>query len=286
VVIDEITKELIAGNMLELIGNELIIGIDAERLVNSRDFYAVFRTEPNFKVLHQDKPIGEIPMTAVVVVDENIFLAARIWKVMEIDENYRKITVIPANDGKKPHFPGSGMDVHSKVRERMLELLMGAGGCAALDEKATEVLDMHRESFAHYPIEDLAFDRPLVIKEKECVLYTFTSSKINRALKFLLHQASQNVDILLNEHQSCFIFAIDRQHIEQLLMDVLANFLHVDFWLGEAIKASPNAIIVSKWGIYLPLALQIKLLKSTHYDFAGLEEFLKNIRLISYGGER
>lgn len=285
-VVDEITKALLASGILELVGNELIIGLDGERLVNARDFYAVFRTDPNYKVVCQDKPVGEIPLTSLISVDENIFLAARIWKVVDIDEQSRKILVIPAPDGKKPKFPGSGMDVYGKVREKMLELLLSEEQWPELDEKAAEVLAEFRKTFAHYPIEDLAFDRPLIVKEKDCILYTFASSKINRALHFLLTRLASATVIQLREQESALIFACDQVQTAQFLTDAIANLGAVDDWLREAVSANPEAMVPSKWGIYLPLDLQVALLKRTFYDFTGLEVFLTHLKMISYDGGR
>lgn len=68
--IAEILAELQRINWLERIGPELIIGVEGEYTVNSRDFYSVFKTEPTFKVQHAGKTIGEIPLTPQVRENE------------------------------------------------------------------------------------------------------------------------------------------------------------------------------------------------------------------------
>ena len=59
----KIVDYLIEINFLEKIQNEVIIGIDGERTVNSREFYSMFRTEENFRVTSGENKIGEIPIT-------------------------------------------------------------------------------------------------------------------------------------------------------------------------------------------------------------------------------
>lgn len=95
---------LLQTNMLGQINGQLIIGVDGEYVVNSKDFYTVFKTEPAYKILHQEKAIGEMPFSQQLAIDENILLAARIWKIIDIDHKATKISVVPASDGRKPVF--------------------------------------------------------------------------------------------------------------------------------------------------------------------------------------
>ena len=55
-------------------------------------------------------------------IDENILLAAKIWKIKDIDIKGGKIFVIPAKDGKKPMFFGGGGNIHPRIREEMLRI--------------------------------------------------------------------------------------------------------------------------------------------------------------------
>jgi len=96
---DDIIGHLIETDMLERLGQEVIIGLEGERIVNSRGFYSVFATEIHFKVLHEGKSIGDLPSSSPITIEDNILLAAKIWKVVDIDFRSRKIFVKPTNDG-------------------------------------------------------------------------------------------------------------------------------------------------------------------------------------------
>jgi ATP-dependent Lhr-like helicase len=99
---------------LKNLQHEVIIGVEGEKVVNSRDFYSVFKTEENFKVVNAGNTIGEIPFSPQIIEDENILLSAKIWKIKFVDHKAKKIEVIPTKDGKKPMFFGGGACIHQK----------------------------------------------------------------------------------------------------------------------------------------------------------------------------
>jgi ATP-dependent Lhr-like helicase len=276
-----ISRELLKKDFLELVGNDLIIGMEGERIVNSRDFYSVFKTDPNYKVVQGDKTIGEIPLLSIIDIDENILLAAKIWKVVDIDDKSKKIAVIPAKDGKKPKFFGSGMEIHPRIRERMLELLVTETQWPELDPAAAEVLSVTREQFSRYQVEDLAFDRPVLQKESECILYTFQGTRINKSLHFILNRVKSGDEIIYDEESSSFSFRADIAGVRQMLALALASLPCVDDFLDAALRENQDLISYSKWGIYLPVSYQKYLLKQNFYDFESLEAFLVKLNLIS-----
>ncbi len=152
-VAQDICQELLRKGLLELIWSELIIGIEGEAVVNSRDFYSVFTTEPFLKVMHKGDSIGQISFSPQVKEDENIYLAARIWKIIDIDVKARRVEVLPAHDGKKPIYFGSPGNIHPRVREKMLEILLNREeGIPALDEAGTQALKELRKDFAGFVI--------------------------------------------------------------------------------------------------------------------------------------
>lgn len=277
--ITAIVKQLIEKDILELLGNELIIGLEGEKITNSREFYTVFKSEPNFKVVHQDKTIGEIPPVALIAIDENILLAAKIWKIIDIDYKAKKIAVIPAKDGKKPKFLGTGGDVHSRIREKMLEILQQETLYPELNEAAAEALRQLRAAFSHYPIEDLQMDRPLQIKDSESKLFTFQGSRINRSIQFLL--SLSGTEFTYRDDDSSMTFRLDKPAIGRALDQALSKIAEIDQYLELALSNDPGLMAFSKWGVYLPLSYQRQLLKEKYYDFDGAKAFLTGLRIIS-----
>ncbi|MEY3501589.1 MAG: hypothetical protein RL308_3262, partial [Bacteroidota bacterium] len=187
--IEEILNYLIETDLLEKLHHEVIIGVEGEKIVNSRDFYSVFKTEENFKVVNAGNTIGEIPLTPQVKEDENILLSAKIWKIKFIDLPSKKIEVIPAKDGKKPMFLGGGGVIHSKIREKMLEILYCNTSFDVLDQPSFEEIEIMRKDFSVFNIQNLQTDRPLFTTEKHLKLCTFSGTKINRTIQLLLNIA-------------------------------------------------------------------------------------------------
>ncbi|RZJ92384.1 MAG: DEAD/DEAH box helicase [Chryseobacterium sp.] len=279
--IQNIIQALLDSEQLEQIGQELIIGVEGERTVNTKDFYSVFRTDPSFKIIHRDKTIGELPLMSALQIDENILLAAKIWKIQEIDYKASKVFVIPAKDGKKPIFFGSGGEVHPKIREKMLEILCKEQHTIypELSEEAKEALRLLQLEFRGFPITDVAVDRPLMAKHQESIFYSFQGTKINRSIHFLL--MLKNILVEYNENDSSFTFKASPAQVMTTIKSLSTAQNEIDDQLANLIESNPATMEFSKWGKHLPLSYQCYLLKSKVYDFERAENFLERCRLIA-----
>ncbi|OGX86775.1 DEAD/DEAH box helicase [Hymenobacter lapidarius] len=278
--IAEILAELVRIDWLERLPRELIIGVAGEFTVNSRDFYSVFQTELAFKVQHAGKTIGEIPLTPQVRENENLLLAAKIWKIKYIDVPTKKIEVIPAHDGKRPIFLGGGGVVDARVREKMLQLLRTASTHPELDQPSQQELRELRQEFAAFGFTDDPNDRPVLVKEEKLVLYTFTSTKINRSLAFLLNVLDVPVPYDYDEPTSSFTLTLPPARLPELLEQLRLYAQDVEVHLVAAIQENPGLLDFAKWGASLPTYYQSEVLKERYFDFEGTATFLQNLRPI------
>ena len=272
---NEILDELLGVNWLEALGGELIIGVEGEFTVNSREFFSVFKTEPVFKVVHAGKTVGEIPYSLQVQEQKNLFLASRTWKITGIDVATKRIEVIPARDGKRPIFSGGGGTVHPRIREKMLEILISPAEYPELDELSQLALRSLRQQFAGraWPAQ-LTHERPALVKDKGLVFYTFSGTKINRSLAFLLRQLE--VEFVFDDSQSSFGLAVAAPLLPALFEQLRLFAEDVDFHLRDALARNPALIDFAKWGAKLPEHLQVAVLKERHFDFAGAADFLRD----------
>jgi ATP-dependent Lhr-like helicase len=278
--IEDILAELVRIGWLERLQRELIIGVEGEYTVNSRDFYSVFQTEPAFKVQHAGKTIGEIPLTPQVRENENLLLAARIWKIKYVDVPTKKIEVIPAHDGKRPIFLGGGGVVDAKVRERMLQLLLTTGSQPELDAASQQELRELRQEFAVFGLIEPKHERPVLVKEEKLVLYTFTSTRINRSLVFLLNCLDVPVPYEYDEPTSSFVFTLPAARLPDLLEQLRLFAQDVDVHLLAAIHENPSLLDFAKWGASLPIHYQAGVLKERYFDFEGTTSFLQGMQPI------
>jgi ATP-dependent Lhr-like helicase len=277
--LNEIIEESINLDYLELIQNELIIGIEGENIVNKREFYSVFKTEQNFKVLHKGRKIGDIPFSPQIKIDVNILLAAKIWKIIDIDFKGFKIEVRTANDGKKPMFFGTAGDVHHKVREEMLKIIKDDNVYNELDDDCSSVLSELRHDFKDFKINNIEFERPVIIKGNKIILYSFAGSKLNKTLHFLISLAG--FEVLLFDHNSALEIIIEINQFNYLKECVNKVYKTIDSYIENEVKNNESILSFSKWGLFLPLKYKRELLKKRYFDLENSINFLNNLKLIT-----
>lgn len=276
--IEEIIEHLIQTDLLEQLRFEVIIGVEGEKIVNSREFYTVFKSEEYYKVVNAGNGIGQIPLTPQLKEDENILLAAKIWKIKFVDHQSRKIEVIPAVDGKKPIFFGSGGDVHPRIREKMLEILYSKESYPVLNEESAVEIEKLRKEFDVFKIVDQKTDRPLETGIKESVFYSFNGTKINRTISFIWSLIGIESDSF--DDSSSFKIPLGYGDLTNAVNLIPPQIEDLDFHIANLIENKPAVMSFSKWGAHLPLKYQILLAKQKYFDFEGAAIF-RDYKLIS-----
>lgn len=125
-----ITKEDYRTLLLGMLENDfiemteekgLIVGLKGERLTNSFKFYAVFKDSEDYTVRCESDEIGTI--TTPPPVGDRFALAGRVWEVEELDIA-RKLIYVKAVKGKmEVSWPGEYGEIHTKILERMRQVL-------------------------------------------------------------------------------------------------------------------------------------------------------------------
>ncbi|MGH7203311.1 MAG: helicase-related protein, partial [Candidatus Levyibacteriota bacterium] len=271
--IDELILYMLKKGYLQNIEEALIVGLDAEQLVNTKEFYSVFKTTPDMKVKNNMNVIGFLPDSPQIRVEENVFLAARIWKIVGVDRHDKLIDVTPAQDGKKPVFIGGAGRIHPRVREKMLEILLDSSkSIKYLDSSASHSIDGLRSEFLTY---GYALDsRPLIQKNNKVIWYTFTGTRINNTLLFLFKKEIGN-KVIYSDDSSQFEFEGSIIEINSLLQKTLQLLDQFDVILQKALEEKDN-FTYSKWGDYLDLNFKHSLLRFNYFDVEGTKDFLKN----------
>jgi ATP-dependent Lhr-like helicase len=268
--IEELIAHLISTEVLEKIRHEIIIGIEGEKIVSSRNFYSVFETNRQFVVMTSGRRIGELPWSSQIIPGENIYLAARVWKILDVDFDRWVIETVPAPQGKVPKFSGGGQNVHPMIREQMLALLYSNESFEVLDEPSRQALQNLRKEFAAYPLKNLSVDRPILHQDSRVVLHTFTGSTIDRTLIFLFRLAGFST----KNPFECAI-ELERTFDEFHTTSYIAEHDSIDREIKREFTENPGSTKFSKWSEHLPIRLQISLLKEKQYDFEGAFDFLR-----------
>lgn len=276
--IEEIVNHLIEIDFLEKLQKEVIIGIEGEKIVNSRDFYSAFTLEDNFKVVHLGNKIGDLPYSPQVREDENILLAAKIWKIVFVDSKSKRIEVIPTNDGKIPAFSGGTGIVHQRIRDKMFDTLYNDTIYEFLDEMSAAALQEMRKEFSVFQISNTATQLPFLVSENKILLYTFTGTKICRTLALLFTIA--DIKYQLDDNSSMFHIKISKDEFESKWKALASNHDKIDRAIENYLYENSDTLKSSKWGKYLPISFQILMMKRNYFDIEGTKYFLQSKREI------
>jgi len=127
----------------------LLLGAVGERLADRYDFYAVFSTPDEFRVVQGAHEIGRLSMDHPRATGDLVLLAGRRWRIESIDEAAKTIFVSPSAGALPPGFSGSAGGVHDVVAKVMRDVLNDDEGAPFLDPTAAEMLAAARQTYRH-----------------------------------------------------------------------------------------------------------------------------------------
>jgi ATP-dependent Lhr-like helicase len=275
--VESLIDDMIERDYIEDLKQELIVGLAGEMLTNNKSFYSVFESEEEFKVINAGKCLGEIPYSLQIVPDENILLAARVWKIVDVDRKAKRIEVVPAKDGRKPIFFGAGGDIHPRIRQKMLELLYSSDSYDEAHESATDAINELRLMFNGIGGNDFRFERPVLENENVIQFYSFSGTKINRTINFLLK--ASGFKIFYDEETSSFELDKKNENVMTFIDKMKVQLLALDSLVEKELVKNPYRFKFSKWGNFLPLNLKKQYILENYFDPIGLRDFLKNVKL-------
>jgi ATP-dependent Lhr-like helicase len=150
----------------------LMLGKTGERVVTGHDFYAVFTTTEEFRVVAEGKTIGTIPIDQTLAPGQTIIFSGRRWKILSIDTKARLLQVKATHAALPPRFGGDFSGVHDRVAETMRTTLAETDVPVFLDTAGRELLDEGRSAYS-----DLGLDRTAVLQSgRDCALFPWVGS--------------------------------------------------------------------------------------------------------------
>jgi len=173
---------------LELLMQEssglLLHGRVGEKFVNHYTFYAAFASDEEFRLVCGSRTLGTLPVSQMLSIGQRILFAGKTWRVEEIDEPHKTIVVARARGGVPPLFSGGAGRTHTRVHQRMRELLAGASLPPFLDGVASRFLEEGRAAYAARNLElEYSIDQG-----REVILLTWLGDAANEALACILRR--------------------------------------------------------------------------------------------------
>jgi ATP-dependent Lhr-like helicase len=160
----------------------LLHGRIGEKFVNHYTFYAAFATEEEYRIASGSKTLGTLPISQSLAAGQRILFGGKTWTVEDVDESLKTVFVVPARGGTPPLFDGGGSKTHTKVRQRMRELLDSSEVPGFLDSTAKRFLSEGRANFAAMELPALK----VLDQGNELLLLTWLGDSANEALAWLL----------------------------------------------------------------------------------------------------
>jgi ATP-dependent Lhr-like helicase len=248
----------------------LLHGRLGEKFVNHYSFYAAFASDEEFRVVAGAQVLGSLPVSQLLRVGQRILFAGRTWHVDEVNEREKTIYVTQAKGGAPPLFSGGIGRVHTKVRQRMRELLESGERLAYLDAAAQQFLDDGRRAYGRLELKE----RVTVDRGASVVVLTWLGDAGNEAVACLLNRrgfdawiAGPGVELLKGERSA--------EEVEDVLADAAIDDVPpLDMLLGNASNLERE-----KWDWALPLPLLQKSYASVCLDMDGALDWARRTYL-------
>jgi len=228
--------------------NELIVGLEGERILRSREFYGVFMTSDEYDVIEGIRKIGRIDKQFYINVGDNIILAGKIWAIKDIDSNKNKVYVSKAVNGKPPRYKGSGGNIHKKIGEKMMEILCSDQEFTYTNDEAIYSLQETRKKYHHSSIKPN--QRAIWHMKGEIIFETYTGTVITHTLFWMLRSFEVNVRLMDGIGRIKLLGTYDVINI----LDQIKN----KSWDEKELLTHvlDQELFVSKYSIYLPEEMQ------------------------------
>ncbi|MFN6559355.1 MAG: DEAD/DEAH box helicase [Nostoc sp. ChiSLP01] len=161
---------------------KLILGLAGEKVVRRFQFYAVFAEQQEYIVKYGTTEIGSI--AAPVPVGNQFGLAGRTWEVVEVDFKKRAIVVKQAEGKASIYWRGSGGTIHTRVLQRMQQVLFEDVEYSYLQKNALQRLQAVRQLVRRVGLEK---QNILELEKGKCCIFPWMGTVGYRTLERLLN---------------------------------------------------------------------------------------------------
>lgn len=239
----------------------LLPGVVGERMINHYDFYSAFVSNEEFRLVCDGKPLGALPVSRPLSVDQRIIFAGRRWRVTAVDTEAKVIVVRPDPGGAPPSFDGLGARIHDRVREEMRTVLLESDSYPYLDSAAQVLLAEARSAFSELGLAD----SNITESAGKTYLFTWKGDWTNDALAILLTYTG------LPSESSGLVIEVDgdRGSLENSLGQI-AGWERIDEF---SVLEDVQNMAQEKWDWALPLELLTQSYATMQLDFDGAKAF-------------
>ena len=164
----------------------LMLGDAGEELTRSRDFYAVFESDQEWRLIHGARTLGSIPISNLLAVGSLLAFAGRRWRVVDVDDRAKVLTVTPHPAGRLPKFDRQSVEgIDDRLAREILAVYLDDAVPSYLDETGAQLLEEGRAVFREMGLETKA----LIPSGSDTHILTWRGSRMNGVLAVALTAA-------------------------------------------------------------------------------------------------
>ena len=252
----------------------LIAGLAGERVVNNYKFYAVFQENIEYTVRAGSEQLGTIVKPPPV--GDKIAIAGRVWVVEEVDHQRRVLYCNLVKGNIPAYFGDVAGDIHTRILERMREVLKEDTVYPYLMKHAVKRLADARETFYGAGMDG----KPLInLGGKMWALFPWVGTYAFLAMeRFLKIRCAKRLGLKGLQSSRPYYMQFTMESSEEEFYRITAEEAAVDFDAMELVY--PNEVpVFEKYDEYVPPELIRKGFAYGVLDIDGMKE-----RVLSWGG--
>lgn len=248
----ELMKHLGSIDHIEQLENgELILGLAGEKVVRSKDFYAVFTTPPEWDVFYRERVLGRISPRPDLAPGTCLLLVGRVWEVKDILNDKQQVFVEPAKESRDVMFLGTGIpDMHPKVAQRIRELLLSDKIPSYLGDEGRQALAEARQIS-----RGLGLGKTQVFDTAgKWIIFLWTGTRSARTLQYWLKACGFQVDFPMMMFP--WVMSVEKVDLSESKKDFLNRLRDVEasgYDLEDIVRNIPIELLrLHKFDEYIP----------------------------------
>ncbi len=250
--------------------DKLILGLTGERVVRKFQFYAVFADSQGYVVKQGTTEIGTIPMP--FSIGHQFSLAGRTWEVLEIEFKKKLISVKQVEAKATIYWRGSGGIIHTRILQRMRQVLLEDVEYTYLQENAWHRLQTVREL-----VQNSGLDQQNIVPlaKDKCCIFPWMGTIAYRTLERFLNSCcreSLEIKSIGGVNPYYLTLKLGKDKLSSLKLEILA--LSTERITPEYLVSELEAPEIHKFDQFIPYPLLRKALINDYLDIDELKQQL------------
>lgn len=262
---------MVKNDYIEMTENGgLIVGVAGEKLTKSFKFYAVFKDDEDYSVKCESTEIGTI--SSAPPIGDRFALAGRVWEVEETDIT-RKLIYVHGVEGKMEiSWPGDYGEIHTRILERMLDVLREDTEYPYLHKNALERLGAARNVARHSGMTEKML---ISLGGNTLCLFPWLGTRSFRTMRKFLKKNAQQFGISKIEYDGCNYITFKSTTDAESVLEKIKKAVAAGFTAEELVSPT-ECPTFDKYDALIPPDL---LRKAYAYDKLRIDEIASRFKI-------